>query len=88
MKWCPNSRTTCYVRECREGIRAWWIRTNGKAPGFAAYERVFQNAIDVENEFYWCFWTGRMRPCSELYEQLTAAVRDAFAGKPLDARFH
>jgi len=83
---CPYSRTTCHVRECREAIRAWWERTNGNAPGFVMYERVLQNAIDFENALYWCFWTREMRPCEELYERLCAAVRDAFAGRPLDRR--
>jgi hypothetical protein len=83
-KWCAYSRTTCHVREAREGIRAWWKRVNGDAPGFAMYESVLQNAIRVENELYWCFWTHEMKPCEELYKLLAAAVRDAFRGKPLD----
>ena len=84
--WCPFSRTTCHVRECREALRAWWRRTNGNAPGFAHYERVFENAIHVENALYWCFWTEKMKPCEELYEALTTAVRNAFAGKQLDKK--
>lgn len=85
-KWCAYSRTTCHVREAREAMREWWRRTNGDAPGFVNYERVLQNAIDVENKLYWCFWTHRMEPCENLYEMLATAVRDAFMGKPLDAQ--
>jgi hypothetical protein len=86
VKGCPYSRTTCHVRECREAIRAWWTRTNGNAPGFSAYERALQNAIDVENVLYWCFWTHGMRPCQELYTLLCVEVRRAFANQPLDTR--
>lgn len=46
-RWCAYSRTTCHVREAREALRGWWKRTNGTAPGFANYERVLQNAIDL-----------------------------------------
>jgi hypothetical protein len=83
-KGCAYSRTTCHVRECREYLREWWKRTNGTAPGFVHYERVLQNAIDIENALYWCFWTRQMEPCEKLYELLCASVRDAFMGKPLD----
>lgn len=85
-KWCEYSRTTCHVREAREAMRAWWKRTNGETPGFIHYERVLQNAIDVENRLYWCFWTNKMKPCEELYELLCAELRHAFKGEPLDKR--
>jgi hypothetical protein len=82
--WCAYSRTTCHVREAREAMRAWWKRTNGTAPGFANYERVTQNAIDVENRLYWCFWTHQMKPCEEFYELLCTELRHAFRGESLD----
>ena len=85
-KWCPYSRTTCHVRELREGIRAWWIKTNGSAPGFASYELTIQNCIDTENKLYWAFWTGEMVDCRACYDELVAQVLAAFEKKPLDTR--
>ena len=82
---CPYSRTNCHVRECLNGIRSWWERTNGPAaPGFVNYERVIRNAIQLQNKLYWCFWTEDMRPCRVIYDRLVKQVRAAFKGAPLD----
>ena len=82
--WCAYSRTTCHVRELREGIRSWWNKTNGTAPGFSAYEEVFQNCIKVENRFYWMFWTHDMKPAEEVYREMITQIKLAFDRKPLD----
>ena len=82
--WCSYSLTTCHVRELREGIREWWNQTNGSAPGFGCYERVFQNAINIENRFYWAFWTHQMQPAEVVYEELIKEAECAFQGAPID----
>lgn len=84
--WCAYSRTTCYVRMVMQQMREWWSKTNGNAPGFANYERVLTNAINVENRLYWMFWTYKMAPCQECYEELVKAVLAVFKDNTLDMR--
>ena len=87
-RWCAYSRTTCHVRELRDGIRAWWQKTNGiDAPGFSAYEKVFQNAIKAENKFYWLFWTNNMASCDIVHKELIAQVRKALKNEPIDTKY-
>jgi hypothetical protein len=47
---------------------------------------VFQNAIDVENKFYWYFWTDRMASSDKTYRELIDQVTKAFKREPIDRK--
>ncbi len=85
-KRCPFSITTCHARDCLEKINEWWQKTNGDLPGLSYYKIVFDAAICHENEFYWKFWTEKMRPCHECYDEMIRQIKIVFGGGEADAR--
>ena len=73
---CVFSRARCQTSEMCEGIRNWWNRTNGLAPGFEAYELVFVQANQERGKLY--LGVLRNEACSTVYAILKEAVREAF----------